>query len=161
MKVDDTLGAGELDEDVVGRGGDGLDDDNKHGAQLIPDLPFGPGASTHQNTQGKTQGQGDSQGGKTQLEGDGGLLGHDGVDGDPLPVADGGAQIPGEKLFAEVPKLFGKGIGEAQLLKAQVDLGLGELIVIFKISLNRHEPQQGEDHRDDDGHGEEGAKDTF
>ena len=139
---------------MIYRRGHCLDDHDEHRAQLIPDFPAGPGAAAHEDAQGKAQEQGNGEGDQSQLEGDGHLLRHDLIDGDPLAVAVGGAQVPGEELLAEIPQLLGQWVLQSKLGEAHVDLGLGELVKVLKIPLDGHEPQQGKENGGDDGHGE-------
>ena len=134
------LGTCELDENIVGRGGHCLDDDDKYRAELVPQLPPGPGAPGHQDAQRQAQSQGNGQGGQADEQGNRDFLGDDGGDSDVFPVFNGVAQVALKQLAEEAHQLDGEGVIEAQLVEANLDLSIRQLIKILKVSLNGHQP---------------------
>ena len=140
-------GAVELDEDVVHGGGNGIDEDDEHRAELIPELAL---ASCHRRAQRNTHHQRQRHGQHAQLDGDGRLLGDDAGNRRADAVTRGIAQIALQQVLQEVKELHGNGIVQAQLFELGVDGRLIGLFKVVKIALNRHLAQEHKDHRDDD-----------
>ena len=143
---------------MIHRRGERLNDDDEDSAQLITDLETGTGGAGHKNTKRKTQSQRDGEGGETEAEGDGDLLCDNLVDGYADSVFVGYAQIAMEELGVETAQLLVQGVVQAQRIQFDLDLHLGHLVEVFEITLDGHEPQQGEENGDDDEHGEQGTE---
>ena len=147
-----TLRAGKLYEDVIRRRRHRLHDDDKDGAELVPQFPARAGAARHHDAQRQAQRQRDGQRDQPHLQGNGYLFCHDLGDGHALAEDVRFAQIALKDLLYVVPQLHGQRVFQAQIAQLDVDLRLRELVVVLKVALDGHQAQQRKDDDGDDEH---------
>ena len=140
---------------MINRGWYRLNNNDEYRSEFIPQLPPASRGLRHRNSERKSDRKSNHLREKSHLYGDRRLLRNDLRDRVSVAVFVGSAEVSLCKLAEILRDLNRCRILQSELLQRDIDLCLGHLLIVVKISLDRHFAEQKQDNGDDDTQGDE------